>query len=121
MPLEVAVLIFIGRASAVRMLSITRAELNVVETQRSGVLEVHANHREAMARLVTDTAEAAVRLVGVAFYNAVSFAMVNHHHLPTRTKKFAKTTQTMCGIDDLVARVPNAEGYIMHDMFHPLT
>lgn len=120
-----AVAVAIGRASASRFYGWSSDALNPAETltipNNTPDLVVHGDHEEAIAEAITDLALVAPRLMGVFFYNSISYETVNHHHLPEVTKKLAATTIGLTGLEEWLSAGEGRESAVFHDMFHPVT
>lgn len=125
--IEVAVLVCIARLAFARYVQLAAAGLTAAETEvlaeGAAAATVHADHEAAVATALTKWSAFAPRLMALGWYNAVSFETADHHHLPGKTKKLARTTMALAGLAELLATTPDgsAEGMIYHDGFHPLT
>jgi len=124
--IELGVMIALGRSAAWRMMNLSQANLNASEvailTQGEVNMVVHADHEDEVKAALARWSPFATRFVGIAWYNAISFELHNHHHLPAKTKKLASTTISLLGMRDFFTAnaASEAESLVMHDMFHPL-
>lgn len=126
-PVEVAVLASIARLAFARYTNLDAAGLTASETTilpaATAALVVHADHEAAVSDALKKWANFAPRLMAIGWYNAISFETADHHHLPAKTRKLARTTMALTGLTELLATTADglAEGCLYHDMFHPLS
>lgn len=124
--IELGVILVLGRAAAWQMLGLHAGSINPGEVQvldaAAASAVVHPDHSDAVESAVATWSAFATRFVGIAWYNAVSFETHNHHHLPAKTGKLAKTTIGLLGMKEFFTAhaADEAESLVMHDMFHPL-
>lgn len=129
MRIEDAVLVALGRRAAWEMFGMSSANVipseSVTLTPAEAANAVHADHSGLVETMLRTYAPFSTRLVGIAWYNSLSFETHNHHHLPQKTKKLSSTTITLLGLKDYftegAGHTPSAESVVMHDMFHPLS
>lgn len=121
-----AVIITLGRAAAWKYFGMNVGHLNAAETHVIPAAEpamvVHVDHEATVVTALNTWSMMASRMTGVMWYNALSFETANHHHKPEATKRLATTTITLLGLEDFFTAnaAAQAEGVIMHDMFHPV-
>jgi hypothetical protein len=96
--------------------------LNAAEVVRlpdgEAELAVHADHAQAVADALRDFSGPGARYMGLVYYVAISYETCNHHHHPQVTKKLAKTTILLTGLQDWIAGNAEREGSVFHDLFH---
>jgi len=123
--IETAVLVAIARLSAARFYGWTDARMSPAEVARvtngESALTIHNDHQAEVAAAVAKMANTGPRMMALFYYNALSYEVCNHHHLPAVTKRLAKTTITMSGLQEWMEEDPDRESVVFHDMFHPLS
>lgn len=125
--IEVGVLMALGRQVAWKFMPLVVKDLSPGEVhviRHDAVAPViHADHAEAVSDALLKWTGMATRMPGLAWYNAISYELHNHHHKPALTKRLATTTISVAGLKEWFAEkaAEEAEGIIAHDMYHPMT
>lgn len=121
-----AVIVTLGRAAAWKYFGMNTGNLNAAETHVIPAVDppavIHADHEAMVVTALNAWSSMATRFTGVLWYNSLSFETANHHHKPEVTKRLATTTVTLLGMEDFFTTnaASQAEGIVMHDMFHPV-
>lgn len=124
--IDLATILVLSRAAFWRYFGLTDDKIAPGEKHIIPVNAVdlvpHQDHIADIIAAIARWAPLATRFMGVAWYNALSFETCNHHHLPDKTGRLASTTITLLGMRDYFDShaTDQAEGVMMHDMFHPL-
>jgi len=123
--IEAGVLAAIARTSASRyhnwdVAHMTPSEVIRVSTTEAD-LTVHTDHEAAVTKALLDMSAVGTRMMGLFYYNSLSYESFNHQHLPAVSKKLAKTTMNMSGLKDWCEAEQGRESVVFHDTFHPLS